>query len=78
MQQNYFLKKTYLPLGQTVENLTAMQEVQVWSLGLEDPLEKGMATDSSFPSWRIPWTKEYDGLQPTGSQRVRHDWKTNI
>ena len=50
MQQNYFLKKTYLPLGQTVENLTAMQEVQVWSLGLEDPLEKGTATHSSIAS----------------------------
>ena len=25
-------------------------------LGWEDPLEKGMATDSSILAWRIPWT----------------------
>ena len=28
----------------------------VWSLGWEDPLEKGMATHSSILAWRIPWT----------------------
>jgi len=37
-----------------VENLPAMQETQVSSLGQEDPLEKGMATHSSFLAWRIP------------------------
>ena len=31
---------------------------RVWSLGQEDPLEKGMATHSSIPAWRIPWTEE--------------------
>ena len=31
-------------------------------LGLEDPLEEGMATHSSIPAWRIPWTEEPDGL----------------
>ena len=41
-----------------VNNLPAMQEIQVPSLGLEDPLEKGMATHSSILAWRIPWTKE--------------------
>ena len=30
----------------------------VKSLGQEDPLEKGMATHSNIPSWRIPWTEE--------------------
>ena len=40
-----------------------MQETQVWSLGWEDPLEKGMATHSSIIAWRIPWTEELDGLQ---------------
>ena len=35
-----------------------MQETWVQSLGLEDPLEKGMATYSSIFAWRIPWTKE--------------------
>ena len=30
----------------------------VSSLGWEDPLEKGMATQSGILAWRIPWTKE--------------------
>ena len=33
-----------------------------------------MATHSSIPAWRIPWTEEPGGLQSTGSQRVGHDW----
>ena len=41
-------------------------------LGLEDPLEKGMATHSGILAWRIPWTEEPGGLQSMGSQRVRH------
>ena len=53
-----------------------MQETWVQSLGQEDPLEKGMATHSSIPAWRIPWTEEPGGLQFTGSQRIRHDWAT--
>ena len=51
-----------------------MQETQVWFLGWEDPLEEGMAVNSSILAWRSPWTEEPDGLQSTGSQRVRHDW----
>ena len=35
-----------------------IQETHVRSLGQEDPLEKGMATDSSIVAWRIPWTEE--------------------
>ena len=50
-----------------------MQETQVWFLGQEDPLKKEMGTHSSIPAWRIPWTGEPGGLQPMGSQRVRHD-----
>ena len=42
------------PGGTAVENLPAMQEVQVQSLGQEDTLEKGMATHSSVLTWRIP------------------------
>ena len=44
-----------------VKNLPAMQESQetwVCSLGWEDPLEEGMATQSSILVWRIPWTEE--------------------
>ena len=41
-----------------VKNLPAVWETWVRSLGQEDPLEKGMATYSSIPAWRIPWTEE--------------------
>ena len=34
------------------------EEMQVRSLGWEDPLEEGMATCSSILAWRIPWTEE--------------------
>ena len=54
-----------------------MQETWVWSLGWEDPLEKGMATHSSILAWRIPWAEEPGGLQCMESQRVGHDWATN-
>ena len=40
-----------------IKNLPAMQEIQVHSLGQEDPLEKGMGTPSSVLAWRIPWTE---------------------
>ena len=43
------------------------------SLGLENPLEKGMATHCSILTWRIPWTGEPGGLKSTDLQRVRHD-----
>ena len=50
-------------MAQTVNNLPAMQETGVRSLGREDPLEKGMATPSSILAWRIPWTEEPGRLQ---------------
>ena len=46
-----------------------MQEMQFQSLGLEDPLEKGMATHSSVVAWEIPWTEEHGRLQPMGLQK---------
>ena len=46
-----------------------MQEMQVWSLGQGDPLEKGMATYSSILAWKIPWTEEPGGLQSMGLQK---------
>ena len=49
------------------------KETQVLSLGQEDPLEEGMATQSSILAWRIPMTEEPGGLQSMGSQRVRHN-----
>ena len=48
---------------QMVNNLPAMQETQVRSLGREDPLEKGMATHSSILAWRIPWKRSLAGYR---------------
>ena len=58
---------------QMVKNPPAMQEIQVHSLGWEDPLEKGMATHASILAWRIPWTEESGGQQSMGSQRVGYN-----
>ena len=54
-----------------------MQETQVWSLGWEDPLEKGMAIHSSILAWRIPRTEEPVRLQSVGLKRGCRDWATN-
>ena len=43
-------------VAQLVKNLPAVWETWVWSLGWEDPLEKGKATPSNILAWRIPWT----------------------
>ena len=48
--------------AQLVENLPAVQEMQLRSLGEENPLEKEMATHSSILAWRIPRTEEPNGL----------------
>ena len=53
-----------------------MQETWVQSMGWEDPLEKGMATHSSFLAWEITWTEEPGSLQSVGSQRVGYNLKT--
>ena len=53
-----------------------MQEMQVLSLGWEDPLQKEMATHSSILACTIPWTEEPGGLQSMGSQGVGHNWVT--
>ena len=55
-----------------------MEEIQVWFLGQEDLLEKGMATHSSILAWGIPWTEGSGRLQSMGLQRVWHDWVINI
>ena len=48
-----------------------MQEMQVQSLGQEDPLEEEMATHSSILAWDIPWTEEPGGLPFMG---VHKSW----
>ena len=72
---NIMLLKKYglKTVAQTVKPVSTMRETQVRSLGWEDPLEKEMAIHSSTIAWKIPWTEEPGGLQPTGSQRVGHD-----
>ena len=57
-------KKILLPMQET-------QEMQVQSLGWEDPLEQEMATYSHILAWKIPQTEELGRLQSMGSQRVR-------
>ena len=47
--------------------------MRVQSLGWEDPLEEGIATHSSIPAWRIPWTEEPGRLQSIELHRVGHD-----
>ena len=51
------------------------QEMQVRSLGQEDPLEKEMAAHSRTPAWEIPWTEEPGG-QSMGLKRVGHNLET--
>ena len=51
-----------------------MQEIWVWSLGWEDPLEEETKTYSSITTWKIPRTEEPGRLQSVGLQRVRNDW----
>ena len=53
-----------------------MQEMQVQSLGGEDPLEKEMTNQSGILTWKIPWTEEPGRLQSMGWQRIEHDLAT--
>ena len=71
--------------AQMVKNLPSMQETRLRSLGLEDTLEKEMATHSNILAWRIPWTEEPGmdrganarGRGPWDCKRVRHDLANN-
>ena len=57
-------------VAQMVKNLPVVQEIWVHYLGLEDSLEKEMATHSSILAWETSWTEEPGGLQSIGSKRV--------
>ena len=46
-----------------------MQETQIQFLGLEDLLEKKMATHFSILAWEIPWTEEPGSLQSMRRQK---------
>ena len=58
------------PVGSVVKNLPAMQEMWVWSLGREDPLENKMATHSSILAYKIHEERSLVGYSPWG-HRVR-------
>ena len=60
-------------MAQTVKRLPTLRETRVRALGLEDPLEKEMATHSSTLAWKIPWTEEPGRLQSMRSQSHGHD-----
>ena len=59
-----------------VKNIPVMREVQVQSLGQEDPLEKGMVPHSSILAWRILWPEKPGGSM--GSQIIRHYRETKM
>ena len=65
-------------VAQTVENLPAMWETRVQSLGWEDPLEKGMEIHSRILAWRSLWIEEPGRLQCMGFQRVGQDRATTL
>ena len=69
-------KNVSFPGGSVLNNLPAIQDALVWSLGQKDPLEEKMATHSSILAWKIPRTEEPGVLQFIGMQRVRHDLET--
>ena len=60
-------------MAQVVNNLPAVRETRVQSLGWVDPLEEGMATTPVFLPGESPWTQEPGRQQSMGLQRVGHD-----
>ena len=60
-------------MSQMAENLPAMWETWVQSLGWRDCLEEDMQPTPVFLPGESPWTEKPGGLQSVGSQRVRHD-----
>ena len=74
-------KETLSAWTSLVAPFPAVQETWVPSLGQEDPLEEGTATNSSILAWRIPADRRVCGQQSVGSQRVRrasmHTWSAS-
>ena len=60
-------------VAQLGQNPPAMWETWVQSLGWADPLEEGLATNSSILAWEILWREEPGRLQSMESQQVGHD-----
>ena len=70
----YLLTRGF-PCGSVVTNPHA-QQMQVRSLGQEDPLEKEMSTHSSLLAWEIPWIEGPGWLKSIGLPRGGHYWAT--
>ena len=62
------------PSCSVVKNLLVMQNVWLWSLCQEDPLEKEMTTHSNILAWEILWTEQPGGNSPWSCNRVECDW----
>ena len=74
-----YIKKNDTKQNTPTRNLSAMQQTQemwVWSLGREDPLDGDMATHSSILAFKVRWTEKPGRLQFVGLQRVGHNWVT--
>ena len=61
------------PGAEMLENLPAMQETWVQSLAWKDPLEEGLATQSSILAWKIPvdrgaWRATVHGVTKSGTR----------
>ena len=77
---SYIYEYEGFPGDSVVKNPPAMQEMQVWSLGWEDPLEKEMATQFCFLAWEIPWTNKPGGLylvHGVAKESDRTEWLNN-
>ena len=72
---NYVIFNKHFPGGSGCKNLPAMLESWVWSLGWENPLEKGTVTHSSIPAWRSPWTEGPGRLSSMGLIGSVHNWE---
>ena len=62
-------RATGFPGGSVVKNLPAMKEMQVLSLGQEDPLEEEMTTNSSILAWKNPMDRGWD-YSPWGGKEL--------
>ena len=58
------------PGDSLVKNPPAMQEMWVWPLGGDNPLEKEMANHSSILAWVIHGQRSLVGYNPWGRKRV--------
>ena len=57
-------------MAQTVNNVPTMQEMWVQSLGLEDPLEKGMPTTPLFLSGEFHEQRSLASYGPWGRKEL--------